>query len=91
LLLLAGKIFADFSSEVLIGTQFKNLLNFQMSENFARILRIFMGFLLIGLSPGNQCFHYLAIHSLNHDQLYKGTTLLFVTGPKTKNVAFLLS
>jgi hypothetical protein len=41
---IAGKISAGFNPEFLKGTQFKNLWNFQKSENFARNLRICLGF-----------------------------------------------
>jgi hypothetical protein len=53
LVLLAGKISADFSSEFLIGTQFDKSVefSFQMSENFTRILRIFLGFFIGRTKP----------------------------------------
>ncbi len=41
----AGKISADFPPEFLIGKQFEKSLIF-------RILRNFLGFLLVGLTPG---------------------------------------
>jgi hypothetical protein len=52
LVLLASRISSDFSSEFLIGTQFKKSVEFPEVQNFCQNSENFSGFLLVGLSPG---------------------------------------
>ena len=70
---LAGQFSENFPLNILIGTHKKIWGNFQKSENFARILRIF---LLIGLSPGLKqfcfCYIFLKIFPSNQGNLYTG-------------------